>query len=392
MQLHEHPFFAGAHCREVAELISQAVIRRFDSDAILFDEGDDSDGFYLLLEGRVRFEKRSGAAGDRYRVVGEATSGEAFGEMSVLSARARFVRVTTAEPSVVATLPAGVLRAIRDSMNPLARRLGDVLVRHLCDTTRRYIEDSCRQDRLVALGTMVGSIAHDLRTPLTLINLNAQLVETVASTSADAALAVVLGKHCRNIEAQVERMSGMLEEVSDFTRGCAGDEFSRIDLVELFETFRFLNSPQWESAGVTVEFRGEKTRVEAAPRKLLRVLQNLVGNAVDALEGRSDGRIVIETGLLDARHAFIRVSDNGPGIPKKILANFWEPFVTCGKERGTGLGTAICKALVEAHGGRITFETSPETGTQFDILLPVRHAKHRPAPDAVPALLRSAGR
>lgn len=391
MQLHEHPFFAGIDSPEARALLAGAELRRFDSGEVVYDEGAESESFCLLLEGRVRFEKRSGENDYKFRVVNEVGPGEAFGEMGIIMGMARFMRATTVEPTLLAMLPGETVRAVWNTMNPLARRLGDVLTRHLCDTTVRYVEDAVRQERLATLGAMVSAISHDLRTPITLVNLNAQLIETVSST-ADPALTAVLAKHCRNIEAQVERMMGMLEEVSDFTHGRASDDYARMDLLELFETFRFLNSPYWDSAGVVVEFRGQKALVEAAPRKLLRVLQNLVGNAVDAMDGRKDGRVVVSCGMCDDRHAFVTVEDNGPGIPEKIRETFWEPFVTSGKARGTGLGTAICRALVEAHGGRITFETETGRGTNFRITLPTRRPKRGIVTGCAPALLRSAGR
>jgi signal transduction histidine kinase len=391
MQLHEHPFFTGTDCSEIKALLGRAKLKRFDPGEIVYDEGSESDCFCLVLEGRVRFEKRSCETDLKFRVVNESGPGEAFGEMGVILGTLRFLRVSAVEPLLLALVPGETMRAAWDAMSPIARRLGDVLMRHLCDTTGRYVEDAVRQERLATLGTMVSAISHDLRTPITLINLNAQLIETVGST-ADPTLTAVISKHCRNIEAQVERMMGMLEEVSDFTHGRASDDYARIDLSELFETFRFLNSPYWESAGVVVEFRGQKALVDAAPRKLLRVLQNLVGNAVDAMEGRQDGRITLSCGMLDDKHAFISVADNGPGIPEKIRETFWEPFVTSGKARGTGLGTAICRALVEAHGGRVDFDTEADRGTTFNITLPVRRPKRGVVTGGAPALLRSSGR
>lgn len=391
MQLHEHPFFTGTDCPEIKALVGRAKLKRFDAGEIVYDEGAESECFCLILEGRVRFEKRSGENDRKFRVVNESGPGEAFGEMGVILGSPRFVRVFAVEPLVLAVIPGETLRAAWAAMSPLTRRLGDVLIRHFCDTTARYVEDAVRQERLATLGAMVSAISHDLRTPITLINLNAQLIETVSST-AEPSLTALISKHCRNIEAQVERMMGMLEEVSDFTHGRANDDYSRINLSELFETFRFLNSPYWESAGVVVEFRGQKALVDAAPRKLLRVLQNLVGNAVDAMDGRGDGRITVSCGMFDEKHAFITVEDNGPGIPEKIRETFWEPFVTAGKARGTGLGTAICRALIESHGGRIDFATEAGRGTTFNIVLPVKRPKRGVVTGGAPALLRSAGR
>lgn len=385
MLFHQHPLFLGVDRAEVDALAAQATIRTFGDGEVILEEGAQAGSLGLILSGRLRLGKRGRAGTDPFRIVAEALPGEIVGDPCAADGAAHPLRVWAREPSVVALIPPGALRRHREESHPMTRRLGEMLQKRLGDVAARYAEDSAGQERLVTLGTMVSSVSHDLRTPLTLINLNSQLIETVSST-ADPALTALLAKHCRNIEAQVERMMGMLEEVNDFAHGRACDDYTRIDLLELFETFRFLNSPYWESSGVAVEFRGTGTFVEAEPRKLLRVLQNLVGNAVDAMEGRPDARITLEAGRLDPAHAFIRVEDNGPGIPEKIRENFWDPFVTSGKARGTGLGTAICRTLVESHGGRITFQTETGRGTRFDITLPLRRPGQSAGASA-PALL-----
>ncbi len=98
------------------------------------------------------------------------------------------------------------------------------------------------------------------------------------------------------------------------------------------------------------------------------MLQNLVGNAIDGCDERDDGVVRIEVHDRKENIELI-VSDNGKGIPEQIRNNLFDPFVTYGKTGGTGLGTAIVKSVVEAHKGRIRFETS-SSGTSFFILLP----------------------
>ncbi len=103
--------------------------------------------------------------------------------------------------------------------------------------------------------------------------------------------------------------------------------------------------------------------------RLLRVVQNLVTNAVEAL--RETPQAAIEIGAaVTASDLIITVKDNGPGIPAAIQARLFEPFVTHGKTGGTGLGMAIVRNIVTAHGGTITFETSSTSGTTFHLRLP----------------------
>jgi len=119
---------------------------------------------------------------------------------------------------------------------------------------------------------------------------------------------------------------------------------------------------------VTIETDIDPVVIEAEENKLLRVLQNLVGNAIDGCDERDDGVVRIEVHDRKENIELI-VADNGKGIPEQIRNNLFDPFVTYGKTGGTGLGTAIVKSVVEAHKGRIRFETS-DKGTTFFILLP----------------------
>jgi signal transduction histidine kinase len=103
--------------------------------------------------------------------------------------------------------------------------------------------------------------------------------------------------------------------------------------------------------------------------KLHRVLQNLAHNALDAVGRRPNPRVSVEA---ECREGWItwRVADNGEGIPEEIRDRFFEPFVSHGKGGGTGLGTAIVKSIVEAHGGRVSFETRDGHGTTLIVELP----------------------
>ncbi len=119
--------------------------------------------------------------------------------------------------------------------------------------------------------------------------------------------------------------------------------------------------------------KSEPVIIEAEENKLLRVLQNLVGNAIDACDERKDGLVRIEVHDR-GEHCELVISDNGKGIPEQIRNNLFEPFVTFGKTGGTGLGTAIVKSVVDTHKGRIRFETATGKGTTFFIQLPKAQA------------------
>ena len=103
--------------------------------------------------------------------------------------------------------------------------------------------------------------------------------------------------------------------------------------------------------------------------RLLRLVQNLVSNAVDALGGKPGGHIEVRARVRDSI-LYLTVRDNGPGIPDAVKDRIFEPFVTHGKKGGTGLGMAIAQSVVTAHRGTITFVTAAGEGTEFIVQLP----------------------
>jgi signal transduction histidine kinase len=108
--------------------------------------------------------------------------------------------------------------------------------------------------------------------------------------------------------------------------------------------------------------------VNADENKFLRVVQNLVANAVEAFNG-CGGRVELTAGVSE-EGVQIKIHDNGPGIPEAIKERLFEAFVTYGKHSGTGLGTAIAKSIIDAHGGQISFQSHCQEGTTFYIRLP----------------------
>ena len=128
--------------------------------------------------------------------------------------------------------------------------------------------------------------------------------------------------------------------------------------------------------------RGVRLRVGLDPElgtlvadqgRLRQLLNNLLTNAVEALDGHADGEISVETRLArrdEVETAEVIVEDNGPGFPRELIAQVFDPYVTT-KARGTGLGLAIVRKIVEEHGGTILADNRPEGGARVRIGLPL---------------------
>ncbi len=346
--------------RKLGPLASNAVRREYEDGEVIFEEGSASDGLYLVLEGEVSFGKR-GQEG-KYRTVSYSRQGDFFGEIGILTGHARSLQAIARGRTKIMKIPSENLVAYLEEMPGPINNLLQSVIKHLHETTQHYMAEMLRQEKMAMVGTMMNSIIHDFKNPFCLISLSAQLIEQAHPDERTRKL-------CQNITSQVQRMLGMATEIAEFSRGQQKLNMTRLNLREVLVHFRTQNEPFFNLEAIKVEIAVPDLLIEGEEAKILRVLQNLVSNAIEAI-GERPGRIVIRGEAID-NQAILTISDNGPGIPEEIRGQLWEPFVTKGKSGGTGLGTAISKSIIEAHGGVISFETQTDRGTSFIIRLPL---------------------
>lgn len=360
MRIDDHPFFEGLDEESISRLTTGVTTSHFDPKEIIFEEGDRSTILYLVLEGTIEFSKR--VEDDLYHKVSTAGAGSSFGEIGVLTQEPRSLQARAMSPSILAALDGSQLREFMlASSGPVATSLQSV-IRHLHFTTAQFIEEVLHREKMAVVGNMVNSIIHDFKNPVAYIRLGATFLTRKHDDPGTKEI-------CQQIEAQVDRMLDMADEVSHFSQGDYQPTFAPVRLPHLLDRFRELNFLYFENDKISVSIDVEDVEIEAEENKLLRVLQNLVGNAIDAVA--DTGEIQIIGRAVDDALA-LTVRDNAGGIPEQIRSRFFEPFVTHGKRKGTGLGTAIVKSIVEAHHGTISFETESGEGTTFHILLPKR--------------------
>jgi signal transduction histidine kinase len=231
-----------------------------------------------------------------------------------------------------------------------------------------------RDSRLVAVGQMTGSIAHDMRGPLTAIFNRIELLRMVADVSGKLE---DYDDDLTAIEGTVTRINNMIQELLEFVRG--NNVTLNIQETDLGEFMTELCEEAETSLGhVGVVLDHEQNGKDGISLKIdrdriTRVLENLVNNSRDAIMQSDlphEGRVWIRTSVGQDR-VVIRVADNGPGIPEGAIKELFQPFTTAGKPNGTGLGLAIALNLVTAHDGTIDVDNDPpEGGAAFEIMLP----------------------
>lgn len=360
MELKSHEFFSHFEPAVADRLQKAATVETYPPRTIVFEEGEPSDRVYLVLSGLVELCKR--ADRQSYLTIAYGVENDFFGELGVLDGSARSTRAITVEQATLAGVPKEtVLEALRQATGQTAIDVFNCTIQHLRATDERYVAEVLRKEKMALVGEMAGTIIHDLKNPFHGVSMASSLIRELHPDDKT--------QHwCRIIDQQVRQMSSMVEELLEFSRGKHQLNLQTVSLVELMEKFVFLHQDYLRQQKIELELQPLETPIKADSDKLLRVLQNLVYNAAEAL-GSKGGRVSI-AGQASNGGVEIRVSDNGPGIPEEIRDSLFEPFVTSGKRGGTGLGLAIAKSIVEAHGGSICCESMPREGTVFRIQLP----------------------
>ncbi len=230
----------------------------------------------------------------------------------------------------------------------------------LQNTQRKLLES----ERLATIGRMASSISHDLRHSLATVVANA---EFLAETGLDAHQREEL---YREVRLAVDQMTEMLESFLEFSRTRETLRPTYCNLQEALDRAvqNVRANPEFGHVGLTVN---SERNCEGwfDLRRLERAFQNLILNAFEAVSPEH-GRVKIDLRRREADIEF-RVEDNGPGIPEDIRAQLFEPFVSSGKQYGTGLGLTVVQKIVEDHGGTVSVERTSPQGTAFVLRLPL---------------------
>lgn len=361
MKLLEHPFIQSISEQRRDALLDEIEILKLKHSDIIFRQNSSSDALYLILEGSVSFNKRKQDGSNQHIITSD--EGSSFGEVGVFTEEKRALEAIAKTDCVIGRVPKKTAKKIIEDAEP-AKRVLDSVIKHLRSTTSQYMIEMMRKEKLSLIGTMISSILHDFKNPFSIIMLGAHIIEQRHGADDPKTKEI-----CKNIDAQLRRMMDMASDLGSFARGDSEIQIRPVSIHKLFQQFKELHSPFFHEENVSIEMHANGVSLEADANKLLRVLQNLVENAIEAIhQSKKPGKIVINA-TDKGQTIYISISDDGPGIPDEIQSRFFEPFVTHGKNSGTGLGTAIVRSIVDAHHGNIIFSTT-RAGTMFTIQLP----------------------
>lgn len=355
--------FEGVSEEELNQFTEDLKRIKFQKGTQIITENEAADSIFFICKGKVEITKDLKNPETPAAQLSILQPGDFFGEMGVLNEEPRSASVLALEEVELLVIPKDVFTEICFKYPTVMLNLIRTLSDRLRNTNERFVslmDDVISQNRLMAIGMAASKIIHDIKTPLTVIVLTAQLIENLFPDS---------DEFTQSIVKQTRLIDQLVREILDFSRGVETTPLiQKVDLIRFFEDLKEINEVALKGRNISFVVDNKvNDYVYFDENKIRRVLMNLIKNASEAIDTDKEIRLAasMASGWLQ-----ISVIDNGPGIPPRIRESIFEPFVSNGKAYGTGLGLPICRKLVQEHRGRLEYIPLEPTGCRFDIRIP----------------------
>ncbi len=248
------------------------------------------------------------------------------------------------------------------------------------------ITSQIKSQRDAAWSEVARRLAHEIKNPLTPIQLSAERLRRKYLASMPPEDAGLLDRSTHTIVQQVEALKEMVKAFSDYAR--TPEIYLRpLNLNQLISEVLDLYREEGDTVKFILDLQADIPLIDADSVRMRQLLNNLFKNALETVAEKQGAKIAIRTCWKDEHDGHfieLRVEDNGPGIPADVMAHLFEPYMTT-KPKGTGLGLAVVKKIVEEHNGLIRAENLPTGGACFVIRLPLAAANSQ---SSIPAVTR----
>lgn len=385
--LKDFSFFASFFPEQLQNITHSARIVSLKMNQVVFRQGESVDAMYLILKGCVKVGGED-SSGTVY-AYGEMKTGQVFGELSLLRGEPSRVTARTLTDSDLLVIDRAMLLALLGSADPgqsldfffaletQTRAATEFGFREVL--SRRMLASQMEAEKQRALTQMVAGVAHEINTPLSVINtaVNIMARELAAPVEVTIQRAADIAESLELMRLNVERADRLMQDFKKISVSQLKDEKESFDIAEAIEGTIGLVFVSLKRSRVQIKFHNklasEQKKWVGYRGFLSQVVINLLTNVERYAYPKGVGGVVDVTIRLEGdKHYCLSVKDSGRGIPEEDQARIFEPFFTTGKSTGgTGLGLAIVHNLVaNAFKGEIKLSSEEGKGTEFIVIFP----------------------
>jgi signal transduction histidine kinase len=359
-QLASNRLFRGIDLEVLQKIRHEVNVLHLESGDIVFKEGDAADSLYLVGTGAVNISTQDQAG--RQHLLERVEPGNFFGETALLDATPRNACAIATEPTLLGQVNEKTFQHLLEiAPSQLHMNFLRTVSEHVRSVNAHFIDETLRAERLKLVGSISNSIMHDLKNPICIVRCCSDLIASETNDPRLRQLTTML-------DGAVDGMLAMTQELLEYARGSLQ---VKKQLISIWGMLEELNQQSLRLLpGKNIQFVKHiryDGNIEIDPARFIRMLANLIKNSREAMPG--GGILTITTDLV-RDEVVIRISDTGVGILPGVMPKLFQPFVTHGKPGGTGLGLAMARAVIEAHGGKISIASVHGSGTTVDIRLP----------------------
>ncbi|MCK5357018.1 MAG: hypothetical protein KAJ48_01370, partial [Elusimicrobiales bacterium] len=224
-------------------------------------------------------------------------------------------------------------------------------------------DELIKKERLAAIGQMASVVGHEIRNPLAVINNSTYFIKTKLSHAGD--VEPKISKHLSIIESEIKQANGIINEILGFAR--TKDLNPRVQPLHSYLEDLIMSFPFPKHIEFVKEFTTENPIVNVDTDELTQAIRNLMNNGIEVMPEK--GTLTMRT-VIEDNFVRIDIQDEGSGIPKDVLEKIFAPFFTT-KARGTGLGLAVVKKVIDRHNGKVDAWSEVGKGTCFKLFLPL---------------------
>ncbi|HVA66486.1 MAG TPA: ATP-binding protein [Elusimicrobiota bacterium] len=228
-------------------------------------------------------------------------------------------------------------------------------------------DELIKKERLAAVGQMASVVGHEIRNPLAVINNSVYFLKTKLAQVLQGD--PKLSKHIKIIESEIQQANGIINEILTYSRS-RDLKPERVAINTWIEDVLSVY-PFPPHIRIDKVFCAENPSVDIDTTEMQQAIRNIIGNAIEVMP--ASGAIRVRTAMSARDAVLLELADSGPGMPRDVLDKIFTPFFTT-KARGTGLGLAVVRKVMDRHRGRVEVESEAGRGTVFRLYLPVAAA------------------